>query len=256
MKTGNLNFVGSIVIHGNVPSGFTVKAEGDIKIFGIVEAATIITNGEIYISKGINGLDKGSIIAKESVHVGYINQGKVTVGESIHVDNSILHSVCSARVDIMCRHGNIIGGTISAGNVIVVQDVGNRLSTETNLMFGLDKSIYEEEQQLIARKKELIETINKLQILEEKINSNPELKNNPKHRITLLRQKNSYNKTKKALDDINGLLQSINSALGDENKIMLKVRGTIYSCSIVTIGKYKQVMRGKPTTGCDIYGAK
>src|SRR5699024_8636400 len=30
MKTGNLDFVGSIIIHGDVPTGYTVKAEGDV----------------------------------------------------------------------------------------------------------------------------------------------------------------------------------------------------------------------------------
>lgn len=243
MKTGNLDFVGSIVIHGDVPSGFTVKAEGDIRIFGIVEAATIISNGSIYISEGINGLEKGSVIAKENIHVGYINQGNVHAGESLHVDNSILHSECSAKKDVMCKLGNIIGGTVSAGNRIVSLDIGNRLNTETNLMFGLDKSIYEEEQKLIVQKKDLKETLHKLQALSDKINSNPELKNNPKHRITMLRQKNSYNKTKKTLDAVNDSLHSINAVLGDENNATLKVKGTIYPNSVVTFGKYKQVVR-------------
>ncbi len=42
MKIGNIDFPGKIVIRGDVPTGFTIKAEGDISIFGLVEAATII----------------------------------------------------------------------------------------------------------------------------------------------------------------------------------------------------------------------
>src|SRR5690625_138761 len=61
MKTGNLDFVGSIIIKGDVPTGYTVKAKGDIKIFGIVEAATIISDGSVFVAEGLAGLQKGNI---------------------------------------------------------------------------------------------------------------------------------------------------------------------------------------------------
>src|SRR5699024_4134026 len=50
MKTGNLDFIGSIIIRGDVPTGYQVKAGGDVKIFGLVEAAHIEAGGSIYIS--------------------------------------------------------------------------------------------------------------------------------------------------------------------------------------------------------------
>lgn len=41
METGNIDFNGSIVINGDVPTGFSLKARGDITIQGTVEAATL-----------------------------------------------------------------------------------------------------------------------------------------------------------------------------------------------------------------------
>lgn len=243
MKTGNLDFIGSVIIHGDIPSGFTVKAEGDIKVFGIVEAATVIAGGSVYISEGIAGLLKGSITASENIHVGYINQGIVYAGESLYVENSIIHSECTAKKNVLCKQGNIIGGSTSAGVSIAAKDIGNRLSTKTEISFGYDKSTFEQEQQLIAKKKELEQTLNKLKILGEKLNQNTQLKENPKHRITLLRQKNSYQKTEESLLQVKEDLFMINAFLGSEEEAKLKVNNKIYPNTFVTFGKYKQEIK-------------
>lgn len=55
LKEGNLDFVGSIIIHGDVPSGYTVQARGDIKIYGMVEASTLIAGGAYTFQEGYPG---------------------------------------------------------------------------------------------------------------------------------------------------------------------------------------------------------
>ena len=42
--TGNINFVGSMV-KGNVKSGFVITADGDVEVYGIVEAAKVEAGG-------------------------------------------------------------------------------------------------------------------------------------------------------------------------------------------------------------------
>src|SRR5699024_7698080 len=127
MKNGNIDFNGSIIIHGNVPTGYTVKAKEDIKIFGIVEGATLIAGGSIFISEGIAGLQKGFIQAGKDVHVGYVNQGNISAGGSVRVENAIFHSKCVARDHLHLEYGSIIGGSVSAGQSIKAKDVGNRM---------------------------------------------------------------------------------------------------------------------------------
>src|SRR5699024_250819 len=75
MKIGNIDFPGTVIVRGDVPTGFTIKAAGDIKIFGLVEAATIIAEGSITVSEGIAGLQTGRIEAGENIQIGYVNQG-------------------------------------------------------------------------------------------------------------------------------------------------------------------------------------
>ncbi|MDN5337963.1 MAG: uncharacterized protein PWQ20_1033 [Thermotogaceae bacterium] len=59
-STGNINFPGDISIDGNVRDGFTVKAEGNIHINGIIEAATVVAKGDI-TAIGVKGKGKAYI---------------------------------------------------------------------------------------------------------------------------------------------------------------------------------------------------
>ncbi len=239
MKNGNLDFVGSIIIHGDVPTGYTVKAKGDIKVFGMVEAATIIAGGSIFISEGLAGLQKGYIKAGENIHIGNINQGFAYAGNDLFVESSILHSECTAKNNVYCQKGNIIGGTLSVGISVEAKDIGNRMSTQTEIVFGMNKIIKEKEKQLVAKKEELEDTLKKLTVIGKKVESELD-QNNPKTRITLLRQRNSYKKTADQLADIDGMLTQLNSYLGSEKEAKLVANGHLYPNVMVTFGKYKR----------------
>ncbi len=95
------------------------------------------------VSEGIAGLKIGRIEAGEDVHIGYVNQGIIKAGNNIYVENSIMHSECTAINDIILRRGNIVGGIISAGGAIIANNVGNRMNTKTNLSFGMDYKLFE-----------------------------------------------------------------------------------------------------------------
>lgn len=236
MKTGNLDFIGSIIIKGDVPTGYTVKAKGDIKIFGIVEAATIIAGGSIYVSEGLAGLQKGIIKAEENIHIGYINQGIAQAKNSIYVENSIIHSEITARNEIVCQRGNIIGGSLSAGKLIEAKDIGNRLSTKTNINLGVNKAVDEEIAKLETTKKELTSTLEKLTMLGKRLKNR---KLDAKTRITLLRQRNSQLKTVEKIKEIDDKLAQMNAFLGSEKEATLVVRNNIYPNVIIAFGKYK-----------------
>ncbi|WP_404452647.1 FapA family protein [Virgibacillus necropolis] len=239
MKIGNLDFIGSIVIRGDVPPGYKVKAAGDIKIFGMVEASTIEAGGSIYISEGLAGIQKGLLRAKENVHIGYINQGKVYTGKDLYVENSILHSDCIVGKQVFCQRGSIIGGTLSAGSTVEAKDIGNRLSSRTEIIFGINKLIDNKEKELLAKKKEVSTTIEKLTLLGEKlkIESNQQ---NPKIRIMLLKQRNSLEKAKEQDMYIDEELRLLDSHLGDLESAALYIRGQVHSNVLITFGKYKR----------------
>jgi hypothetical protein len=240
MKEGNLEFTGTIIIRGDVPTGYTVKAEGDIKVFGIVEAATLISGGSILIAEGMAGQKKGFIKAEDSIRLGYINQGKAVAGNNLYAENSIIHSICTVKNHVFCQ-GNIIGGVLSIGKSLEARDVGTRFGTKTEIIFGIDKSLHIQEESLLKEKKELQDTINKLTVLGEKLKQQNS-KDHPKVRVMLLKQRNSYKKTEEKLSEMETLLGDLNAQIGSEAEAELIVNNYLYNQVTVAFGKYKRII--------------
>ncbi|WP_026906144.1 DUF342 domain-containing protein [Paucisalibacillus globulus] len=241
MKEGNLNFVGTIVIHGDVPSGYSITAGGDVKIFGMVEAATIVAHGSVYVAEGLAGLQKGSITADENIQIGYVNQGVVRAKKKIYVENSIIHSDCVAGSELICQRGSIIGSHVSANDLILVKHVGNHMNTKTELTLGQNHMELQKVEELQLKKKEIQDTLSKLTIIGEKLSQSPHIHSNPKLISTLQKQRASFNQNKELLNSINDQLDSIRMD-SDERYAKLTITGNLYGNTIVTFGKYKRLI--------------
>jgi uncharacterized protein (DUF342 family) len=138
-SVGNIDFVGTVVIRGNVPAGFRIKASGDIRVFGSVEGAELEAGGSVEIKSGIVAQDKGHVIAGNNVKTSFIQNGNVTAGNDVLVSQSIMFSHVRAGKNIICNgpKGIIIGGVMQAGEKIVARVIGNSSSTPTSLEVGV-----------------------------------------------------------------------------------------------------------------------
>ena len=52
VKSGHIDFNGSVIVSGNIEPGMRVKAKGDITIFGTVESAQLTADGNITVKQG------------------------------------------------------------------------------------------------------------------------------------------------------------------------------------------------------------
>lgn len=240
MKIGNIDFPGTVIIRGDVPTGFTIKAAGDIKIFGLVEAATIIADGSVTITEGIAGLKIGRVEAGQDVNIGYVNQGIIQAENNIIVENSIMHSECTAKNDIVCHRGNIVGGILSAGGAIIANNVGNRMNTKTNLSFGMDYKLFEKQKELENELEKLRENKEKILLLQNNFSNVDKNKLDSKTKITLLRLQYSLEKITEKTEEIKGELADINATIGNVDRAYLKVKGTIYPNVSISFGKYER----------------
>ncbi len=138
--TGNIDFLGSVVVLGNVKTGFTIKANGDVEVNGIVEAAEIETDGNIIIRRGVQGQGKGILKAKKSFTAKYIENATVEAGENINIADAAMHSCLLAGKNIKLegKKGLIVGGAARASEKIIAKTIGSPMSTYTELEVGTD----------------------------------------------------------------------------------------------------------------------
>lgn len=141
-RTGNISFNGSIIINGNVLSGFTVKAREDITVMGVVEAATLIAGGNIFVKTGFKGGDKGLMKAKGKITTKFVETGSIECYGNLLVETSIINAniICYADVQVTRNKGLIVGGDVKCVGDIYCNELGSKLGVTSHVTLG-DKFI-------------------------------------------------------------------------------------------------------------------
>lgn len=149
LSTGNIDFIGSVLVQGSVQTGFTVKAEGNVEIAGNISGG-IVEGKNVTVRMGIQGMHRGYIKATENVVAKYIENANVYAGKDVIVSDVILHSKIKAakRVVVEDRRGLIAGGQISAGEEIRAKIIGTASATNTEIEVGVNPQLREEYQEI------------------------------------------------------------------------------------------------------------
>ncbi len=142
-STGNIEFVGNVIIRGNVLSGFQVEAGGNIEIWGVVEGATIKAGGNILIRRGVQGNGKAFIISEGDIVTKYIEHSNVDAKNDIRAE-AIMHSTvkCGRKLELSGRKGLLVGGNIQAGKEIEAKVIGSQMATFTEIEVGVSTALH------------------------------------------------------------------------------------------------------------------
>jgi uncharacterized protein (DUF342 family) len=155
LKTGNIIFLGTVIVNGNVEDGFSVKAAGNIEVNGTVAKADLDADGDIIIHQGINAKSGGSVHAGRSLWARFIENAFVEAGNMVVASDGIINSQVDAASKIVCqgKRGHIMGGRLRATEEVNAKVLGNPTSgTETICEVGFDPKKKEEKEKLLAAK--------------------------------------------------------------------------------------------------------
>lgn len=136
-STGHINFLGDVHIHGDICTGFTVRAMGNITVDGVVEAATVEAGADLIMVKGAQGDNRAVLRANHSIFAKYLENCCVYAMEDLHADCIINCDVyCDGLVEVRSGRGTIIGGSIRAAHEVSAGVVGSQSECHTNVVLG------------------------------------------------------------------------------------------------------------------------
>jgi uncharacterized protein (DUF342 family) len=165
LKTGNIVFLGTVIVQGNVEDGFSVKASGNIEVHGVVARSELDAEGDIIINNGVNGKGGGHIRAGKSLWARFIENANISAGDMVCVSDGIINSNVDAFNRIICqgKRASIMGGRLRACEEINAKTLGNNTSgTETICEVGFDPKSKEELERLIGVKNDIEKQIEQL----------------------------------------------------------------------------------------------
>lgn len=136
-SVGNINFLGDVHIHGDICSGFTVRAMGNITVEGVVEACTVEAGKDLIVARGVQGDNQAVIRAQQNLFAKYLENSCVYVKNSLETECIINCDVyCDGGVTVRSGHRSIIGGSIRAAHEVSAGIIGSRAENRTDVVLG------------------------------------------------------------------------------------------------------------------------
>lgn len=139
ISTGNIDFRGDVIIHGNVETGIVINATGSITIDGTVEACTLKAGKDIILRRGMLGGNRASVKTNGNIYAKFFESTSIETGGNIQADVLMNCEVdCKGKIILTGRRASIIGGEIHALSGIEVMNLGNDAETKTYIYVGAE----------------------------------------------------------------------------------------------------------------------
>jgi len=233
MTTGNIFFDGSIHIRGNVSSGMTVKATGDIVIDGNVEVATIETEGSVMLKKGMNSSGLGMVKAGKNIVSRFFDATKVVADGNIEVDKC-LNSQLYAK-GIITANRIFAGGIASSESGFYLNNVGNHAGLKTVLKVQINETARNDYHNIIFNIKDVTR---QLEVLNKTYSDLME-----KHTAEERSEMDLFRKVEKAvfikqkqLDKMKELEIQLKRTIDKEKLVSVVISGNAYEGTVVEMG--------------------
>ena len=125
-KVGNIYFNGTVIVNGSVLNGFQVKADGDVRIKGVIEGGYIENTGDVIVRQGIQGYNKLTVKTKGHITTRFIENSVINSGGTVTAE-AIMHSHIYSKDNIVLigKRGLIVGGICRAGKEIHAKTIGS-----------------------------------------------------------------------------------------------------------------------------------
>lgn len=159
-STGNLDVTGNLVVRGDICNGFEVRATGDITVHGMIEGASVVAGGSIFVRSGMNGNSKGVLTAGKDIRCKFMENTVASAQGDVYLESAV-NSYVNSWGSVMVKSGKgvVIGGEIIAMKGIEAKSVGSKLNLPTYVGLVRPESFSEEKNKLKAQREKLLTSI-------------------------------------------------------------------------------------------------
>lgn len=159
VSSGNIEFLGSVSVRGNVCEGFRIVSKKNITVRGSVNGAEIIADGNITVG---TGAVNSTIKAAGAIKLGFCENCKVTSGKDIECASFIGGEVfCGGSINATGK-GVMVGGKYTALENISAGTIGSENYSRTLITLGNNAVLSEERDNLNRLIAELEDKIDQL----------------------------------------------------------------------------------------------
>ena len=255
-STGNLSMEGTLDIKGWIRSKFHVRAKGEILVGAGIEDANVEAGANISINGGIIGSGEGKVHAGGNLTVRFIENAQVHANGDILIHNDIVRSNVLADGSIIDTggKGRIRGGSVSAGKIIEMDEIGSPVGIITQLSVGVAPKFRERfldvSKKLTGYRNSKVKA-DKLLAKFDKSGKGKTMRGEFLHKLETLnmQRRKIVVEEKRIVKERKALSKKL--TVTDGEPFAVKVKGVVYSGTIIFVSGYafeiKEDIKGKVT---------
>jgi len=177
LRTGNIDFDGSVLVKGDVAAGVVVKATGDITVKGTVENSGLDAGGDLAVARGITGSESAMnggrrevlVRAAGDVQAGFASGVEIHAGKDVVVKEYLNHceTVALDRVLVGQKGGRglIVGGTTHGCQGVLARVAGSPANVKTFLAVGSHDELEQSREEALQERRDLIARLEQLKTM-------------------------------------------------------------------------------------------
>lgn len=146
LRTGHIEYEGTLIVQGSVSPGMRLKVAGDVQILGMVESAELDVGGNLDVKMGISGPADDNRQAQGAMRVrcggnlsaGHIENAELEVAGDVTIKSQLTHCRLISRNQVVVGsagqpRSGIVGGQVQAASQIRAQSLGSQAGIATEI---------------------------------------------------------------------------------------------------------------------------
>jgi hypothetical protein len=151
--TGNILFVGNIIVHGNIFPGFSIRGS-NILVKGRTDGGVIKASGNIICESAVKGSPTALLHAGGTIRLPYCEQARIITPANLIIDGACIHSELYVGGSLVVK-GRLQGGVVNANGLVYIRDqIGNVQGAVTRISLGYNPTDFLHLQELTRMREE------------------------------------------------------------------------------------------------------
>ncbi|MBM3317733.1 MAG: DUF342 domain-containing protein [Candidatus Eisenbacteria bacterium] len=136
---GDIDFIGTLHIRGNVESGLSLRVAKDVLVSGSIFGSDVACGGSLRVKRGIVGGGETRIDVGGNLEADFVENVELTVRGQCQIHKSLVNArVLCGQAFVMPGYGHLVSGQIYARDGIRAAQVGVAHGATVKLVVGID----------------------------------------------------------------------------------------------------------------------
>ena len=233
LASGNINFDGEVIIHGNIEAGSNVECTGRLRVKGSINGRHIKAK-DIQCGGGVL-LSAGGILECDNLKANFAENSKLKIKNDLILGEGLLnsHTIVGGNIDVLKAGSRVAGGVTYCWGTIRTMRLGYNNSNPTTIYLGTDYQTAYSLQIKMNRQTNLNNLLDKLNAEIDELNSRSKSQLRRKQKETLKIKQIQRVKVKRLVKKISNLVKKVQESVkyNDGSAVLVKESVSV-SCQI------------------------